>query len=322
MNATTGNIQKRVAQLVKEIPSRGLERYPSVLKNAADLPEELRTSSLGTLVANQAIRTIISFPAQIQRGWFYVPKQALLFTDRGVIHSLSSLWPNQEPQVNTLDGSSLLYMRVTLSLLYGNLEIAAQGVDSPAKITVEFNTVAWEMLSRPLHRLLQGNEGTPGAAGDRPANSPQAQQTLEKLSFKFLNGMYNHALLPGEALQEMVFQPGVSRSWNLWPFQFHRPFTADSVVSLTSNFVAVLQEELGVWYGWVLTHIPRDRIAGMSRQPRGLYDELVIQLAQAGRPEEYRIPLAREAVEAWKERWIRQGGTWQDSPEMEQAGPR
>jgi hypothetical protein len=51
------------------------------------------------LTEREAIQTIIVFPQQIQRGWDYVPKQALLFTTTGLIHLLASIWQNQEPQL-------------------------------------------------------------------------------------------------------------------------------------------------------------------------------------------------------------------------------
>jgi hypothetical protein len=98
---------------------------------------------LTTLAASEAVQTIIAFPPQIQRGRHSVPKQALLFTHTNVIHSMASIWPDREPEVTYLRGNDLRYLKVTLILLYGFLEIVVQGNTSPTRLAMEFNTVAW-----------------------------------------------------------------------------------------------------------------------------------------------------------------------------------
>ena len=314
MNTSSQTIQKRLAQLVKEMPTLGMKQYPYSLKSVSDLPGELQSPTLTALLADQTIQTIIAIPPQIQNMRYYVPRQALLFNKTGVVHAKASIWPDQEPQVTLIKGSSILYMKVRLLLLYGFLEVVAQEGHSPVRIEVEFNTVAWEMLSQPLHRLLQTSLPEAIAQADIRANALAAQKAMEALSFKFNNGMRIYAFLPGEVLEELVFQPAVSRSWELWPFQFRKTFTADTVVSMTRNFVVALQEEPGKWYGWILTYIPRNKVIGMQSRPIGLYDEIAIQLGQPGNSTEYKIPLGKDAIETWRGRWIQQGGQWQTLP--------
>jgi hypothetical protein len=314
MNKSPQAVQKRLAQLVKEMPTLGMKQYPSTLKSISDLPGELQSPSITALLSDQTIQTIIAFPAQIQNMRYYVPRQALLFNNTGVVHVIASIWPDQEPQVTLIKGSSILYMRVRLLLLYGFLEVVAQESDSPVRIEVEFNTVAWEILSQPLHRLLQTCLPTAIAHADLKANALAAQKAMDALSFKFNNGMRIYGFLPGEVLEELVFQPGVNRIREIWPFEFRKPVTADTVVSMTSNFVVALQEELGKWYGWILTYIPRNRIIGMQNRPGALCDELAVQLGQPGNSVEYKIPLGRDAIKDWRGRWIQQGGQWQNLP--------
>jgi hypothetical protein len=314
MNKSQHTVQKRLAQLVKEMPTLGMKQYPCTLKSISDLPGELQSPFITSLLTDQTIQTIIVIPPQIQNMRYYVPRQALLFTNTGVVHVIASIWPDQEPQGTLIKGSSILYMKVRLLLLYGLLEVEAQESDSPVRIGVEFNTVAWEMLSQPLHRLLQTSQPNASAHADIRENAPAAQKAMDALSFKFNNGMRIYAFLPGEGLEELVFQPGVNKIWELWPFQFRKPITADTVVSLTSNFVVTLQEELGKWYGWILTFFPRNKIIGMQSRPEGLYDELVVQLGQPENCTEYRIPLGRDAIETWMARWVQQGVRWQNLP--------
>ncbi len=311
MITPTGNLEKRLAQLKKEVPTRGIERHPTLLASISDLPTELRSSGLSTLASNETAQTIIAFPPQIQRGWHYVPKQALVFTPTGVIHVAASIWPDQEPQVTPVDARGLLYTRVTLLLLYGFLEVVAQGPGSPTRLGMEFNTVAWECLSRPLNQLLAVEAAAP-ADGNAP--SPSAQQALEKLSLKFSNGVKLFVLQPKEKLEDLVFQPGLWRTRKIWPFSFRRPITADTLLSLTSNFVVVIQEEPGVGQGWIVSHIPRKSILGIRSQPRDLCSELTIQLQRGDQTAEFRLALAGEAVEAWQGQWIRHGGHWEDLP--------
>ena len=135
---------KRLSQLKKLVPMRGFERHPLVLGNVAELPAELQSPTVSTLATKETIQSIIAFPPQIQRGWHYVPKQALLFTPTDVIHILASIWPEQEPTIAYLRVSGLMYVKVTLILLYGFLEIVAQGTTSPTRLGVEYNTVAWD----------------------------------------------------------------------------------------------------------------------------------------------------------------------------------
>jgi hypothetical protein len=206
-------------------------------------------------------------------------------------------------------------MRVTLLLLYGFLEIVAQGQDSPTRLGVEFNTVAWECLSRPLHRLLQMTTATAAGLTDPIAYSPTAQQALEKLPLKFSNGVKIHGLLPGEKLEHLVFQPGIWSTRKFWPFLFRRPITANTLLSITSNYMVAIQEELGVAQGWIVSYLPRNGIVGMQNQPRGPWNELTVQLRQGDQTAECKLSLGSEAIEDWRGRWVQQGGQWQDLPD-------
>jgi hypothetical protein len=312
MTTSESDLEKRLAQLKREVPTRGFERHHSVLKNVSDLPAELQSPAVASLTASEAIQTIIAFPPQIHRGWHYVPKQALLFTPMDVIHLQASIWPDQEPQATYLKGSGLMYMKATLLLLYGFLEIVAQGHTSPTRLGVEFNTVAWERLSPPLRQLLQATKATPGAPTDETSYAPAARQAFEKLPLKFSNGVKIYGLLPGEELKDLVFQPG---TWKRRLLLFRRPISANTLLLLTTNYVTVIQEELGVELGWIISYIPRSSIFGVQSQTRGPWNELTVQLKRGDQTAEYKLLLKNEAVQAWRVRWIQHGGQWQDLPD-------
>jgi hypothetical protein len=271
------------------------------------------------LAARESIQKIIIFPPQIQRGWHYVPKQALLFTPTAVIHLLASIWPEEEARVTYLSGCDLMYLKITLVLLYGFLEIVAQGPGSPVRLGMEFNTVAWPYLSEPLRKLLQTTQPPRRSSlHDAEATySPLTRQMLEKLPIKFSNGLDIYGLLPGEKLEELVFQP---RSWQPWLYFFQRPLSTNALVLLTTNYFVVIEEELLVEQGWILSYIPRNNMVRIQSRACGLWSELSFQLCRANQSVDYKLLLKHEFAEAWRTLWIQHGGQWHDLPEQMEAG--
>jgi hypothetical protein len=261
------------------------------------------------LAESESIHRIISFPQQIQRGWHYVPKQALLFTPAGVIHLAASIWPEEEAQVTYLTGCGLMYLKVTLILLYGFLEIVAQGSNSPLRLGMEFNTVAWPYLSAPLRALLQTTKAQAGSSLHKGAvtRSPMTQQSLEKLPLKFSNGLKIYGLLPGEELEEFVFQP---RTWKPWLYFFRRPVSPNTLLLLTTNYMVVIDEEWQVEQGWILSYIPRNMITGIQSQACGLWNKLSVQLKRGDQSVDYNLMLKNEFAKTWHTLWTQHGGQW------------
>ena len=288
---------------------RGFDRHASVLKNISELPVELQSPAVTALAAHETLQTIIAFPPQIQRGWHYVPKQALLFTTTGLIHLFASVWPREEPQVTCLEGRDLLYVNITLVLLYGSLEVVARGQNAPVRLAMEFNAIDWYRLAPSLHRSLQAT--TFNVPADQEACSSATQQALTELPLKFLNGVRIYGLLPGEELKELVFQP---ETWKPWLYFFRQPASANKLLLLTSHFMVVIQEELDVKQGWIISYIPRGNITGIKSQPFGSRNELSIQLKRQGLSLDYKLMLRGETVEAWHRQWVEHGGLWDDLP--------
>jgi hypothetical protein len=302
--------EQRLAELRKEVTRRGFDWHASLLQNVSEMPGEFQSAAVTALAARETIQTIILFPPQIQRGWEYVPRQALLFTATGLIHLLASIWPGEPPQITRLEACGLLYMKVTLILLYGFLEIVAQGPEAPIQVGLEFNTVNWHRLSPPLRRFLQGT--LPEGPADNDRCSSAAQQTLNELPLKFLNGIRIYGLLPGEELKGLVFQPG---TWKRWLYFFRQPASANTLLLLTSHYLVVIQEELNVKQGWIVSYIPRASITGIQNRPCGPWSELAVQLRQGNQSATYKVMLKNEAAETWREQWLQKGGVWERLPE-------
>ena len=306
MTLSTYDTEQRLSQLRKEVLKRGFDRHLAVLKNVSELPAELQSPAVAP-----GYQTILYFPPQIQRGWNYVPKQAMLFTPTDVTHLMASIWPEEKPQVTHLKGSDLMIVKATLILLYGFLEIVAQGDSSPTRLGVEFNTVAWQSVSPPLRQLLKATHTAPGTEAENAIPSPALQLALEALPVKFSNGAKIYGLLPGEVMEALVFQPGSSERWLLL---LKRRITANTLLLLTSNYVVVIQDDLKVPHGWIITYLPRGNINGIQNQPRGLWNEISLLLKRGGQHVDYTLLLKSEAVEAWREQWVQHGGQWEDLP--------
>jgi hypothetical protein len=303
--------EKRLTLLKQEVTQRGFNRYPSVFRNISDLPAELKSPGVTASVGGSAIQTIIAFPPQIQRGWHYIPRQALLFSATGVIHVLASIWPEQEPRVTCLKSGGVMLVRVTKILLYGLLEMVAQGNPAPTRLNLEFNAIAWDCLSGPLRQVLRA---IPAASGlpAKPASYPApAQKVFETLPLKFSNGVKIYGLLPGEELEELVFQPG---TWKRWLYVLKQPSIANTLLLLSSSYLVVLQEDLGSTYGWIITYIPRNSIARIHNQPSGEWNELSIELRHGDQVSDCKIRLQDNAVQALRQLWTGRGGQWQDLP--------
>jgi hypothetical protein len=100
-----------------------------------------------------------------------------------------------------------MYVRVKLLLLYGYLEIVGRGHTSPTGWIMEFNTVAWSALSAPLREFLQATKGASEIPIDQTLISPTAQRAFRELPIEFRNGAIIYGLLPGDSLEDLVFQP-------------------------------------------------------------------------------------------------------------------
>ena len=78
--------------------------------------------------------------------------------------------------------------------------------------------------------------------------------------------------------------------------------------------MVVIDEELQVEQGWVLSYIPRNIITGIQSQPCGLWNELSVQLERGDQSVDYKLMVKNEFAEAWRILWIQHGGEWEDLP--------
>ena len=197
-----------------------------------------------------------------------------------------------------------MYLRATLLLLYGYLEIVGQDQDALVRLGMEFNTVSWGAISVPLQQFLNISKTVFKVPADQIAYSRDSRQVFEKLPLKFFNGVQLYGLLPGEELEELVFQEG---AWKRWLYFLRQPLTTDTLLMLTSNYMVVIQQDIKLKVGWIVSYIPRDCIAGMQSQSGELCTQLIVHLKREEQGTEFKLLLTKEAVETWLTLWSRHG---------------
>jgi hypothetical protein len=81
--------------------------------------------------------------------------------------------------------------------------------------------------------------------------------------------------------------------------------------------MVVIQEELHVKQGWILSYIPRNNIVGIQNRPCGLWNELSVQLKYGRQSVDYKLMLKEETVDVWRRQWLQHDGLWEDLPEQQ-----
>jgi hypothetical protein len=332
MNPSKQEANHRIEQLIAEAQKRGAERFSSTYHDIHALPPELSSAKLNELVRNHEIKGIIYFPPQIHRGWHYVPKQALIFAKDRVVHILASIWPEAEPQITSIDNGDLLFVEITLILLYGLLKIEAINQEKISIIEMEFNTINWHQLSGPLYAMLhskyidnksmqkqehQGNimlaqkelpiEGINFEASPLPFFPPRAAGYRIEKRIKFTNGIRIYGLLPNETLMGVIFQP---ECWEPRFVLFRKRLIANTMILRTTDYLIIMKEELNVGQGWIIAYIPWINIRCINQRLKGIWQEIEIVAERNEQSDGYKLLISNQVAEEWRSDWIRFGVQW------------
>lgn len=294
----------------KEFQQRPSQAAPIPYRVAApiDLPQSLQQPAMQSVKPIDELRSICVFPARTRlKNWYrseYVPEQALLFTSHGILHVQASASLHQAATTIFLGAADLLYVRLHLQLMYGRLELVD---DRLSRVVLEFDASGFNILQPGLRDLLGA------ACGRNSFSTPQLPQTatvlseLERLSYKFKNGLYLYGLLPEEHLLGFVFQPGLwGRRWHLFPFRE----SETTLLALTDKQLIVVEEKSQSRfpaYGWIFTFCPRRAIEKSEVTPSGRWQELRVGMKSRAGWMDRRILLEPEKALAWRELWLRFG---------------
>ncbi len=289
----------------------GLRRHPlpDFFDTLVELPLSLRSLAEGALPPGCTVRGALFVPAEYRLrsvfGWDYIPDRGLVFLDGAALY-VRAATPDSPGEAVLLDARSLLYARSNLLLLYGLLEMRADCGAQSGEVRLEYNTVIWEALRKPLGHFIA--EASPFAAGDEAAVRAANAQLLKPLPFKFANGLRYYTLEPGERLRAAVFQPAIWERRALFPSQV----TPNTLFALTEGkFVIIEEKRSTIWlrkpsqgeYGWIFTYVPRDRVVDMNVTSKERRVELRVAMEWGAAKDSRSFMLEPAVAEQWMSAW-------------------
>jgi hypothetical protein len=296
-----------------------LRRHPiPEFWNSLDkLPPSLAVPAQAALLPRDEVLGAIVAPAEYLARrmvhWEYVPERALILLNDAVLHIVAG--DSDEPaRMERIDASALLYVRSSVILLYGLLEFQADCGANAGSARLEYNTVIWEALNKPLLSLISA--ACPAPARGEVADARAAnEQLLRTLPFKFANGLRYHSLSPGEQVLAAAFQPAI---WRKGRLPIRRQVAPNALLARTDRKLVLIEETRAQswWrpaagqteYGWIFTYIPLDRVIDISVAPNEEYSELTILLEWGAARETRSLLLEPSVAETWLEVWAGEPG--------------
>jgi len=276
--------------------------FPYPLQSLADLPEHFQQAVQQVLKPDETVVSILMLPPQPFLRHGGVPLQALLSTSQGLLHLQEMASSGQLPPTTYLPGDSLLYVHHSLVLLYGRLELVGEVDGSLMRMIVEYNTAGLPLVEPMLKQFLRFTYGWSETEKSYNLQSNSLLDSLEKESFKFMNGLRLYALQPGEKLLGYVFQSRITRP--LLHF-FHHPIAPASLLAMTDQAVILIEEDKarGAAYGWIITICPRKYVTDIECNPDREWQVGRVHLKRNGINEVRKLTLENEKALAWEALW-------------------
>jgi hypothetical protein len=307
--------------MIRPWQARSSEFHPYMVDSVDALPASLAVSAQAALPPGAVVRCALFVPrdyrARGRKTARQTTEQALIFTDAGVLHVPSKAKGKEDkdqakdqdrsaPQPMFVRPGNLLYMRSSHLLLYGRLEIVSAVAGQAVKLDIEFNAVGWRLMDAEWRDLV-------GKIVDLPPMPPEAllreseheQELLEELPTKFSFGLRKYGLYTGEILYGAAFQAPIwDKHWALFPKQI----TANTLLALTNASVIVVDEDRALvrksqQYGYRITRIPLQAVAGVAVADLDGLQELTFTLARDGAEAERRWQLEYQTAEHWLALW-------------------
>jgi len=230
------------------------------------------------------------------------PLQALIFTQQGVLHLAASAKRGQPGEGVWVAVDGILMIKLTLILLYGKLEIFDTQDRQVAKIEMEYNTVAHDLLVPVLRGLIKK---TWQKNSVKFALIPEDStfSSFKYISFSFYNGLNIEAIQPGERVLGYVYQQETREPWLKI---FHKKLFPQIVLALTDQQLILLQQDLKFQphHEWIFTFIPLYRIASIKQVPYETWQRVSIQLITEPNQKPIDLILEPEHAEKWQAIWM------------------
>jgi len=292
----------------------GYMARPYLVSSLADLSADLVSAARAKLPPGRAVRRIFVVPPQEYPGRSegrFGPGQALIFSADGVIHVQQATVPGQPAQARLVPNADVLYVQAGQLLLYDRLEIGYAEVGQAQQVVVEYNSVGWDLLQPGLADLLRNVSVAAPPPPVDPETPAIGAAEIERLPFKYANGIGIYTLAPGERLLALAFQPDI---WARRYLIFRRQVTPAIVLALTDRHVSLIEEQRALdrsrSYGWIFSFFPLHGVTGMRSQPAPLGRLIGIELLVAGATATHELELTAEVTSSWEAQWRAHGGRW------------
>jgi len=264
--------------------------WPIKAEHPAELPPPLDTQLTELLVRGEQVQQLIYVPADSsasRRGAWARTRgvQVLALTDQRLIVGVQAVPRGEAPWV-ALPYDAIVAWELSVTLLYGRLDLWGDRDGAIVRTSIEFNTVNLRLIEAALAPLERHTLGST-RQGQRDAR-PQLD-----LPFKFRNFL-NDALLADEPIRALVFQETVvAPVFRLW----RRLLTPGTLIVGTDRRLLVIREE---------AKVGKDRYGYRALSlPRRWANDLVLQAAEewqtltyAPNPEILTVLVARSQVAA------------------------
>jgi hypothetical protein len=230
--------------------------WPIKAEHPAELPPPLDTQLTGLLVRGEQLLQLIALPADDsapRRGAWARTRgvQVLALTDQRVIVGVQAVPRGEVPWV-ALPYAAIVAWELSVTLLYGLLDLWGQQDGAIVRTSIEFNTVGLPIIEAALAPLERHTLGS--TRQDEPRARPRPPIDSD-LPFKFGNFLHD-ALLPGEPIRALVFQEAVlAPVFRLW----RRLLTPGTLIVGTDRRLLVIREEAKVGkdrYGHLALSLP------------------------------------------------------------------
>ena len=286
--------------------------HPYLVESLQDLPDHLRKLAEQALKPDDPVDTIFVMPAQSlpknfggRGGMHLVPERALLFTAQGVLYVQGDETPKKTGLVLYLNGDQILYARLTLILLYGQVEFLGVEGEAPKHLVVQYNSVGQDLLQPALLRFLRSSWGKQSSSAESGENhTDELMQTLGQVSFKLRNGLRSYALQPGERLLGCVYQPRImEKVLGIFP----RLVAPATFLALTEHDILLIEDGRtnSTSYGYFITFCPRSCVVGISIKINARWQEVLIHLENGSVTADHQVTVENAAAQAWQELWSR-----------------
>jgi hypothetical protein len=293
-------------------PSPRRREHPFLAKNLEAMPAGLKELARQTLKPDELAQTIFVIPEQMMPkkfgglgGAHLVPDQALLFTSSGIIHVQVGKSTVEMEQSQYMPGNSLLYLRISLVLLYGQIELYGVANNSLTCINVQYNAVSHELVLPALKKFLRlAWDQTRDQELDTYQNLLLGQ--LEDQSYKFRSGLELYSLQPDEHLLGFVFQPRIFKQYLR---VFRRLIAPASLLAVTDRQLIMINEGItsASSYGYFFTFCPKANVVQVDSRANNSLQEVGIHLEKNSITAEHQLTQDNENALACQALWATHG---------------